>query len=90
MESSNNPRKIIGALLLGAAVGGALGILFAPDKGSRTRKKIRDKGDDLSDTMQEKLNDFFEEVKKEIETVKEKANDFMKDGSDKTDNHKAN
>jgi gas vesicle protein len=70
MESSNNAGKVIGALLLGAAIGGALGILFAPDKGSRTRRKIMDKGEDLTDAMQEKFNDFLEEVKKEIKTVK--------------------
>ena len=89
MESSNTG-KVIGALLLGAAVGGALGILFAPDKGIRTRKKIMDKSEDLTDSMQEKFNDFMEEMKKEIETVKDKANDFMKDGSAKTEKHKAN
>jgi gas vesicle protein len=89
MESLNTG-KVIGALLLGAAVGGALGILFAPDKGIRTRKKIMDKGEDLTDSMQEKFNDFMEEMKREIETVKDKANDFMKDGSAKTEKHKAN
>jgi len=72
MEHSNNTGKLIGALLLGAAIGGALGILFAPDKGSETRKKILSKSDDLTDALKEKLNDFMEELKKEAETVKDK------------------
>ncbi|HXB40801.1 MAG TPA: YtxH domain-containing protein [Bacteroidia bacterium] len=70
MENSNNTAKLIGALLAGAAIGGALGILFAPDKGSETRKKLLAKGDDLTDAMKEKFNCFLEEIKKEVEVIK--------------------
>ena len=35
--------KVVTAVLAGAAVGAILGILFAPDKGSNTRKKIATK-----------------------------------------------
>ncbi len=80
MTNSNDSIKIIGALLLGAAVGGALGILMAPDKGSETRKKILAKSDDLTDALKDKFQLFLDEVKREMETVKNKANVFMGDG----------
>lgn len=54
MESSNNTGKIIGAVLIGAVVGGALGILFAPAKGSKTRKKLLAKGEELKGAIKDK------------------------------------
>jgi gas vesicle protein len=90
METSNNTGKVIGALLLGAAIGSVLGILFAPEKGSKTRKNILSKGDDLTDSIKDKFDEFLEGVKKEIDTVKDKANEYMKDGSAKPEKHKAN
>ncbi len=85
MNHSNDTGKVIGALLLGAAIGGALGIIFAPDKGSETRRKILANGDDLSDAIHDKLNDFLAEVKKEVESVKDKANVYMNNGIDKVE-----
>ena len=38
----NEKRKIIQALGTGAIVGGILGVLFAPRKGSETREKIKE------------------------------------------------
>ena len=49
-----------------------------------------DKGEDLTDAMKDKFEDFVEEIKSEVETIKTKAQDFMKDGMTKTEKHKAN
>lgn len=49
-------------MLAGTAAGVALGILFAPDKGSNSRKKIVKKSDDLVDALEEKLNEKFGEL----------------------------
>ena len=38
---SNKTGDSILALLAGAAIGVGIGILFAPDKGSKTREKIK-------------------------------------------------
>ena len=77
MENENNTGKMLGALLLGAAIGGALGILFAPDKGSETRRKISAKGEDLTDAMTNSLNTLLEEAKEEVELIKNKGKEMM-------------
>jgi len=87
MENSNNTAKLIGVLLLGAAVGGVLGVLFAPAKGSDTRKKLAGKSDDLTDAMKAKFNEFLEEIKKQSESAKDKTHEFMQDNEFKKDGH---
>jgi gas vesicle protein len=43
--------KVLLALGCGAAIGALLGVLFAPDKGSETRKKLSDTANDLTKKM---------------------------------------
>jgi gas vesicle protein len=66
----NNTSKILLGFIAGAAIGGALGILLAPDKGSETRRKIVEKGADLTDSLSDSLSGFSE-------TVKDKFNDAV-------------
>lgn len=56
MKESNDTMKFIGALLAGAAIGGLLGVLFAPDKGTETRKKLMNGAKDLVDDFKAKIN----------------------------------
>lgn len=53
--------------LAGAAAGAIAGILFAPDKGSETRKNIRKKVRDLSDEYDLGLGDLLDEFETETE-----------------------
>ena len=73
MEKSDDTGKIIGALLLGAAIGGALGILFAPGKGSETRKKLTEDASDLTNLLKENFDTVIEEAKQEFKTSIKKA-----------------
>ena len=50
-------KKVIGSLLLGVAAGAVIGLLFAPEKGSNTRKKISKSTDDLLDQLQDTIDE---------------------------------
>ena len=58
--------------VIGFTAGILAGILFAPDKGSATRQKIVDAGNDLKD----KFNDFIDELSTKAEDLAEEADDF--------------
>jgi gas vesicle protein len=57
-----NTGKTVLAVLAGIAAGAALGILIAPEKGSETRKKILQKGGDLANLVNDKLDQKFDEL----------------------------
>ncbi|WP_116790121.1 YtxH domain-containing protein [Flavobacterium psychrotrophum] len=59
------------AVLAGAAVGAALGILFAPDEGKKTRKKIKDGATEKADELKHKVGDFTETVKSKFGFAKQ-------------------
>ena len=66
---SNNTGNVLVALLAGAAIGAGIGILFAPDKGSKTRGKIKDGYDDAKDNLVDKWSDLSKEVKNGVHQV---------------------
>lgn len=68
-----NTGKILLGVLAGVAAGALLGILYAPDKGYETRKKIAKKSKDYADGVTEKLNDFMEEVTEKYDSVIKKV-----------------
>lgn len=64
---SKTKKSGMGKFVLGAAVGAGLGLLFAPKKGSETRKDLKNKFDELVGKIkeidvEEVKNEFFQKV----------------------------
>jgi gas vesicle protein len=78
-----NTSKIVIGVLAGAALGAVAGVLFAPDKGSVTRKRISDKGLDLTDDFKVKMNDILDNLIGKYEKVKSELSDFADNGKSK-------
>lgn len=63
---------MVAGIAAGAAAGAAMGILYAPDKGTETRRKLSQRGEELKDNLKHKF-----------EGVKEDANDLLEKGKSK-------
>lgn len=86
---SNNTGNTLLALLTGAAIGAGIGILFAPDKGSKTREKLKDGFDDAQKDLKHKLQNASEELKNKFSDTKfdleESYDDLVSNLSHKTE-----
>ncbi|MFZ4542991.1 MAG: YtxH domain-containing protein [Saprospiraceae bacterium] len=60
-------------VLAGMAAGAALGVLFAPDKGTATRKKILKKKDDFVDEVEDKFNHLVDNVNGKFDAFKKET-----------------
>jgi gas vesicle protein len=75
-----NSDNVIGfgiGLLAGAAIGGTMALLYAPNSGKKTRKLIKNKATEFVDDVKEEANEVVDEVKEKtggvIDKVKEAA-----------------
>lgn len=68
--------KVLLGVLAGVAAGALIGILFAPDKGSETRKKIVEKGEDYVDGIKEKVGGLIDDLGKKVDGVKAKVEEM--------------
>jgi gas vesicle protein len=62
--------KVALGILGGVAAGALLGVLFAPSKGKKTRRKILNKGKHYTDDLKNKFDDL-------LTSVSEKYDDFL-------------
>ena len=81
MKTSN---LLLGALV-GVTVGAIAGILFAPKKGSVTRRFIAQKGSDYMGDMKDRFNESLSSVNHKIDSLKQEVKNMVKKGFSKTE-----
>lgn len=87
MKSVNS--KLALGLLGGLAAGALLGVLFAPDKGTNTRKKIAEKGKDYADDLKTKYDTILGSVTRKYENLFQEGEDMLAEGKLKYDQLKS-
>jgi gas vesicle protein len=73
-------KSTIVGVLAGAAIGATVGILFAPSKGSVTRRRFSKKGFDYTEELEEKFNELIDSITDQFETMVEEVNRMAKEG----------
>ena len=68
--------KVLLGVLAGVAAGALLGVLFAPDKGWNTRKRISKKADEYVDGLREKFDEFLDTISAKMDEVKDEVSDL--------------
>jgi gas vesicle protein len=76
-KKERNMTMSAGKILLGAviafAAGAALGVLFAPDKGSTTRKKLSKQGSRYLGAAKDTASEYVDTLEEKFESVKDTA-----------------
>jgi gas vesicle protein len=80
--------KVLLSVLAGVAAGALIGILFAPDKGSETRRKIMQKGEDLANSAKDTFDDVVGSVNQRIDQVKEGISNVTRKAKETADEAK--
>lgn len=65
--------RVLAGAMIGMATGAVLGVLFAPDKGSNTRKRIARQGSQLKGALKEAATGYVETLEETIESARETA-----------------
>jgi gas vesicle protein len=70
-------------ILAGVAAGAVVGILYAPEKGTRTRRKIMDKRDDYTDGLKDKFDEFVDSLNKKYQNTVHDVENIVSKGKSK-------
>lgn len=84
-DSGHSGASVVGALILGLAVGAIAGILFAPDRGVETRSNLSNTIHDLGSTVKDKAKQGIDKLNQ----LKDQAVDTVKSTTSGSQNQNA-
>ncbi len=71
-QKKESALKVLYGLAIGSAIGGVIGILFAPKPGKETREEISGIVKEAAAATSEKVKETVQEVKGKVEDLKDK------------------
>jgi gas vesicle protein len=78
-NSLMNTGKTVLGILAGIGLGALIGIVFAPQKGSKTRRKMVKKGERYLEDMKNQFDDFLSDAAERIDKIGEVKDHFVAD-----------
>ena len=83
-------KRGIGKFIIGALVGAGIGVLFAPQEGSKTRQQLKEKIEELIDNLKQiDSDDIKNKIEKKIDELKKELADLDKEKALKIAKEKA-
>jgi gas vesicle protein len=83
-----NTGKVVFGIVASLAVGTMVGLLFAPEKGSRLRRRFMDKGEDYADSLKSKFEEFVDNVSTKYESAMQEVESIVGKATMKYDDAK--
>ncbi|MGM0588443.1 MAG: YtxH domain-containing protein [Bacteroidota bacterium] len=69
-------------IIAGTVAGLSIGMLFAPDKGSRTRRELRKNGKRFAEDIGDRILDLNDEMKTKMKSARKETEELAHKGSE--------